>query len=67
MKIILNDREEIFDGEQLTIDELLQVKKFTFKMLIVKINGRLIKKSDFDTDLVEDGDNVMVLHLVAGG
>jgi thiamine biosynthesis protein ThiS len=67
MKIILNNKEEVFDGEQLTINELLHIKTFTFKMLVIKVNEHLIKKSEYDSALVRDGDNVMVLHLISGG
>jgi len=67
MKIILNNKEEILAAEQLTVNELLKVKKFTFKMLVIKVNGKLIKKSEYDTALVHEGDDVMVLHLISGG
>jgi sulfur carrier protein len=67
MKIILNNKAEEFAGDQLTINELLHAKTFTFKMLVIKINGQMIKKHDYDTALVHDGDDVMVLHLISGG
>jgi sulfur carrier protein len=67
MKIILNNKEEILEGDQFTVNELLQIKKFTFKMLVIKVNGQLIKKNEYDTALVKDGDEVMVLHLISGG
>jgi len=67
MKIILNNREEVFDGDQLTINELLQAKKFTFKMLVIKVNNQLVKKTEYDSTFVKDGDDVMVLHLISGG
>lgn len=67
MKIILNNKTEEFDGDQLTINELLNAKKFTFKMLVIKINSQMIKKSEYDSALVQDGDDVMVLHLISGG
>lgn len=67
MKITLNNREEEFVGDQLTVAELLQVKKFTFKMLVIKVNGHLVKKSEHNTAVVKDGDDVMVLHLISGG
>lgn len=67
MKIVLNNKSETFDNEQLTISELLAVKNFTFKMLVVKINGELVRRHEFDKSIVRDGDDVMVLHLVSGG
>ena len=36
-------------------------------MLVIKINGKLIKKMDYDTATINDGDEVMVMHLVSGG
>jgi len=67
MDIILNNRNESFDADQLTINELLAVKNFTFKMLVVKVNGELVRRRDFDSAVVKDGDDVMVLHLITGG
>jgi sulfur carrier protein len=67
MKITLNNREEIFSVDSLTINSLLEAKKFSFKMLVIKVNGKLIKKGDYETAQVRDGDDVMVLHLISGG
>jgi sulfur carrier protein len=67
MKIILNNREEILDCATLSVSELLKVKKFSFKMLVVKINGVLVKKNEYEAAVISDGDDVMVLHLISGG
>ncbi|KAF0201961.1 MAG: hypothetical protein FD170_2199 [Bacteroidetes bacterium] len=67
MEIILNNRNESLEADQLTINELLAVKNFTFKMLVVKVNGELVRRRDFDSATVKDGDDVMVLHLITGG
>jgi sulfur carrier protein len=67
MKIILNNNPEKVDIDKCTVNDLLRLKNFTFKMLIIKINGRLIKKEEYDTALISDGDNVNVLHLISGG
>ena len=67
MKITLNNRIENFSKEEITVSELLEIKKFSFKMLVVKINNQLIKKQYYDTTKIHDGDNVIVLHLMSGG
>jgi len=67
MNIILNNTPETIEEEALTIEQLLKLKKFTFRMLVIKINGTLIKKDEYSTATVKDGDDVMVLHLVSGG
>ena len=67
MKIILNNTEEIIDKETLSISELLKLRTFTFKMLVVKINGVLVRKPEYENTLIHNGDQVTVLHLVSGG
>lgn len=67
MNIILNNRNETIESESLTVSELLKYKNFTFKFLVVKINGVLFKKDQYDIATIKDGDNVVVLHLTSGG
>jgi thiamine biosynthesis protein ThiS len=67
MKIILNNRSESFVKEKITISELLKIKNYTFKMLVIKVNSKLVKKDTYDIFEIKEGDNVAVLHLVSGG
>jgi sulfur carrier protein len=67
MKIILNNREEEFDKETLTVSEMLSLKKFTFRMRIVRINGTLVHRDDYDKTVISDGDNVQMIYLMSGG
>ncbi len=67
MNITLNNKPESFETSSLTVTELLELKKYTYKMIVVKINNRLIEPSDYETATINDGDNVMVIHFFAGG
>jgi len=67
MKIVLNNSPETIEMDGITVLELLKLKNFTFKMLVVKINGNLVKKVDFDHAMISEGDDVVVLHLISGG
>lgn len=67
MNIILNNRNETFEYEQLSIKELLAVKKFSFQLLVIKVNGELVRLKEYETTMVKEGDNVMILHLITGG
>jgi len=67
MKITLNNNSESFESDRLTVNELLRAKNFTFKMLIIKINGKLVKKEDYDSAIISEGDDVSVIHLISGG
>lgn len=67
MKILLNNREEVFNHEKMTVSDLLAEKNMTFRMRIVKINGNLVEKDSYDTSWISDGDNVQVIYLMSGG
>ncbi len=67
MNITLNNRPESFEETTMTFDELIKKKNFTFKMLVTKLNGNLVKKDKRGEVSIKDGDEVTVLHLVSGG
>lgn len=67
MKISLNNREEEFEQENMCISRMLELKKLTFRLRIIKVNGVLVPKEKYDTTIINDGDNVQVLYLMSGG
>lgn len=67
MKILLNNREEELPGVSMTVTEMLQVKKFTYKLRIVKVNGNFIPTDKYNTSMIHEGDNVQMLYLMSGG
>jgi thiamine biosynthesis protein ThiS len=67
MNITLNNRPENFKVDNITISELLALKNFTFRMLVIKVNGKLIKKNEYSKAKVVNGDNVQILHMISGG
>jgi thiamine biosynthesis protein ThiS len=67
MKILLNNREEEFGKEAISVSEMLILKKFSFKMRIIKINGILIAKEKYDSTIIHDGDDVQMIYLMSGG
>lgn len=67
MEITLNNRPEKFDRESITVSELLELKRFTFRLRVVKVNGILIPKEKYDSTLIHNGDNVHMLYLMSGG
>jgi len=67
MQITLNNRPDSITQDQITVSELLKIKNFTFKMLVIKVNGKLVKKDSYDNSIIKDGDDVTVLHLISGG
>ncbi|OFY62720.1 MAG: thiamine biosynthesis protein ThiS [Bacteroidetes bacterium RBG_19FT_COMBO_42_7] len=67
MKIILNNREEEFGREAMTINEMLILKKYSFRMRIIKVNGELIPREKYDSTIIQDGDKIQMLYLMSGG
>jgi thiamine biosynthesis protein ThiS len=67
MEITLNNSKEIFREAELTVADLIRLKNFTFKLLVTKVNGQLVKKDERDKVFIKDGDDVVVLHLISGG
>ncbi len=67
MKIILNNRPEEFGMDEMTVSEMLNIKRFTYRMRIVRINGKLIKRDEYNKTVIRDGDDVQMLYLMSGG
>jgi thiamine biosynthesis protein ThiS len=67
MKIILNNREEVFSKDSISVSDMLVLKKFSYKMRIIKVNGLLISKEKYDSTIIKDGDEVQMMYLMSGG
>ena len=64
--IKLNNRD--FEWEEgLTVQGLLHKKSYTYPKLIIKINNKLVLDEEYDSTVIRDGDDVKVIHLLAGG
>lgn len=64
--IILNNRQYPWH-EGMTVRKLLDEKGYVYKRITVKINGQLVPESAWQERLIDDGDNVSAIHLMAGG
>lgn len=67
MKITLNNRLENFDADSLSVSKIMEIKSFHFRMLVVRLNDSLIKREEYETTEVKDGDDLKIIHLVSGG
>ncbi len=53
--------------EGMTVRRVLSKMNYTFRMLVIKVNGELVKKEYWDSFLVPPGAEVSVFHLISGG
>jgi sulfur carrier protein len=51
----------------MTVADILRIKNFIFRMLVVQVNGQLVKRHDYATTVVPDDAEVQVIHLISGG
>ncbi|MBN1317341.1 MAG: sulfur carrier protein ThiS [Anaerolineales bacterium] len=64
--IKVNNREVEW-WENMTIRDMLKEQKYTSPRIVVKVNDQVIRKQDWDTYTINDGDTVKAIHLIAGG
>lgn len=64
--IKLNNRDCEWQ-EGLTVQELLKLKNYTYPRIVVLVNAEVISEENFASTIIQDGDNVEAIHLMAGG
>jgi len=67
MKLIVNGKEtDCSDG--LTVSELLVEQKVRMPdMVSVELNKQILRRSEFESTLLKDGDKVEFLYFMGGG
>jgi sulfur carrier protein len=70
MRLTIN--EELFDGlfdaaNAATISELLKELKIEPGRVAVEVNLRIVKKVDYPTFRLNDGDKIEIVNFVGGG
>ena len=51
----------------MTVRDVLDECNYVFRMLVVNVNGRLIKRTQYDTTEVPRDAVVEVVHMISGG
>ena len=66
MSIKVNGKEVKWIKDE-TVKELLKRVKYTFPLVVVKINDKVIPRSDFSEVVVPNNSKVSVVHMISGG
>lgn len=64
--IILNGEEKKIDSE-VTLDRLLDLFSLPKQRVAVELNKAVVRKLDWESVQVNDGDLIEVIHFVGGG
>ena len=66
MTIMVNRRPvDHVEGESITA--LIKRMKYTFPLLIVKVDGKVVPGNDQKGSIIDDGSNIDIIHLTSGG
>ncbi len=65
--MILVNNSEMEWEKGLTVEKFLNANNFIIHLSIVKINGEFINKNSYFSQLINDNDDLKIIHLVAGG
>ena len=65
MKIVLNGKETVTGAS--TVEALIEELDIRPGMVAVEVNLRVIKKCDYSTSSVNEGDSVEIVNFVGGG
>lgn len=65
--MITVNKEDMEFEPGMTIEDVLERKKYSFPLITVIVNGQVILKDQYSTHKIEDGDNIDVMHIMSGG
>ena len=65
--MILVNHEEMEWEAGLTVQDILDRRKYTFPMIVVKVDDEVVQKESYGTYEVPDQADVRVIHLISGG
>ena len=53
--------------EGMKVSSMLKEKKYVFAKIVVKINGTYVPPQRYEDTIIQDGDEVQAIHMLAGG
>jgi sulfur carrier protein len=65
--IRVNEQYDIEYRPGITVQDILDELKFSFRMIVVKIEGKVVLRKDFASTQVPDHTEMQAIHLISGG
>jgi thiamine biosynthesis protein ThiS len=65
--IRVNNQYDLAWHPGMTVQDVLDALKFSFRMIAVKVNGVPVLRRDFAATEVSDGAEVQAIHMISGG
>ncbi len=61
------NEEKIEWREGMTVRDAMNEVKYSFPLVIVSVNSRVIEQKQLDKHIINDNDKIKVFHLISGG
>jgi len=65
--ICVNGQYDVPWRPGMTVQDVLDVLNFTFRMIVVKLDGQIVLRPDWPATEVSDGAEMQAIHLISGG
>jgi thiamine biosynthesis protein ThiS len=66
MQIVLNG-DSVLTADGCTVDTLLLQLGISRERVAVELNADIVRKVDYEKQLLSDGDKIEIVHFVGGG
>ena len=66
MKIILNGKETLIN-DGITIQELLTEMKISPQIVACELNLKIVKRNQYPSTTISEGDQLEILRMIGGG
>ena len=65
--MIIVNGEKMDWSAGMTVQQLLHACNYVWPLIAVKVNERLVRKPEYASYLLADGDEINVVHMISGG
>jgi sulfur carrier protein len=65
--MICVNQEEMEWEAGMTVQDVLTRRKYTFPMIVVRVDDEVVHKDAYASYQIPDGADVKVIHLISGG
>jgi sulfur carrier protein len=66
LQVEINGERRVFE-EQMTLRELIEYLKLAPERLAIELNHSVVRRADWPTTTLNEGDHIEIVHFVGGG
>ena len=67
MKVVINDKEYMFDEGEMNLLNMLKKLDVNTSGLIAEVDGKVFNNNELENAVVKDGSNVELIKIFGGG